>query len=253
MRPNFKQRSHNVDSGFSDASSASLVSSRVFRGSRRPKKSKRGSNGTGSNEKSNKKRIAESLTPSAPLFLTRQQWATQWVILVFFNADSNPPSFRLQSTDGKISQTNAPRDDRSFKLNNNNESQWIEDEVSTVCTSDSTVSDLNVINLSSYKLSLVETQVLARGLSFCPNQNLDKFEVIKDLQLFARKLILKQLYSQDIPVKPDFELQELRALETLIDLLEESDPPRPDRSDRSWTSSGELRSEWATLVAQDHL
>lgn len=61
--------------------------------------------------------------------------------------------------------------------------------------------------LSSYTLSSLQVQVLARGLSFCPNQDIDQFEVIKDLQLFTRKLILKQMYTKEVLTKPDFELK----------------------------------------------
>lgn len=41
----------------------------------------------------------------------------------------------------------------------------------------------------------------------------------------ARKFILKQLYSKETPTKPEFEPEELKALDALIDLLEENDPP----------------------------
>lgn len=54
---------------------------------------------------------------------------------------------------------------------------------------------------------------------------MDKFEVTKDIQFFARKLILKQMYSKDVPQQPRFKSQELEALNSLIELLEENDPP----------------------------
>lgn len=41
--------------------------------------------------------------------------------------------------------------------------------------------NLNVVNLYSCTLSEAEISVLARGLSFCPNQDLDQFEVTKDI------------------------------------------------------------------------
>lgn len=90
---------------------------------------------------------------------------------------------------------------------------------------DPSIQILNVVNLSSYTLSNLETQVLAQRLSFRPNKDIDKFEVIKELQLFARKYILKQIYTKEIPIKPDFEPYELEALDTLIELLEENDTP----------------------------
>lgn len=61
------------------------------------------------------------------------------------------------------------------------------------------------------------------GLSFCPNQDIDQFGVIKDLQLFARKLILKQMYTKEVLMKADFEPYDLEALDTLVELLEEND------------------------------
>lgn len=85
--------------------------------------------------------------------------------------------------------------------------------------------DLNVVNLSSYQLSEIEYSVLSKGLSFCPSQNLNKFEVIKDVQLFARNLILKQIYSKTPPLLPTFESLELQALDALVGLLEENETP----------------------------
>lgn len=69
------------------------------------------------------------------------------------------------------------------------------------------------------------TQVLAHGLSFCPNEDLDKFKVIKDLQLFARKQIPKQLYSKELSKNPQLKPQEIQAIDSLISLLEENDRP----------------------------
>lgn len=75
-------------------------------------------------------------------------------------------------------------------------------------SSDTTVNDihdsstcegeLNVINLSSHKLTTTEQEVLSLGLSFCPNRSLDSFETIKDINLFARKLLLNSLYTKKI-------------------------------------------------------
>lgn len=72
-------------------------------------------------------------------------------------------------------------------------------------------------------LSEEEIGVRKKGLNFCPNQTLDKFEIYKDLHLFIRKLILRKLFQkQGIP--PDCTLQESRALDNLVSLLQESDP-----------------------------
>lgn len=84
------------------------------------------------------------------------------------------------------------------------------------------VTSLNIVNLSSPILSLDEVQVLHKGLSFCPNENLDKFEFVKDLQLFARKFILRNMY-QKPGGQIDLTPRENQALDQLIYLLEESD------------------------------
>lgn len=52
---------------------------------------------------------------------------------------------------------------------------------------DSNIS-LNIVNLSSHTLSTHETDVLMKGLGFCPNENFNKFDLIWDLHLFIRKL-----------------------------------------------------------------
>lgn len=64
--------------------------------------------------------------------------------------------------------------------------------------------------------------VLCKGIRFCPNHDLDKFEIYKDLQLIVRKLLLKSLYHKT-NTNPAQSLQEDRALDQLISLLEESD------------------------------
>lgn len=40
----------------------------------------------------------------------------------------------------------------------------------------------------------MKIQVLQQGFNFCPTHNIDEFEVIKDLQLFGRRLLLKTIY-----------------------------------------------------------
>lgn len=59
-------------------------------------------------------------------------------------------------------------------------------------------------------------------MNFCLSQNLDKFEIYKDLQLFVRKIILKKLYHKQ-QGNADRTPQENQALDHLITLLEESD------------------------------
>lgn len=71
-------------------------------------------------------------------------------------------------------------------------------------------------------LSNEETVILSKALSFCPESDVDKFEVIKDLQFFARKLILKSVYSKDI-MFTDEKTKSDKALDDLISLLDEQD------------------------------
>lgn len=61
----------------------------------------------------------------------------------------------------------------------------------------SDLNDQNVINLSSYNLSEDEIKVLSLGLNFCTEQHIDTFEVVKDLNLFSRNLLLKVMYGRD--------------------------------------------------------
>lgn len=81
--------------------------------------------------------------------------------------------------------------------------------------------DLSIINLSSYPLSEYETSILKKGLNFCPNYTLDKFELYKDLQLFIRKIILKKLYQKE-NTRTNYTPLENQALDQLITLLKES-------------------------------
>lgn len=52
-----------------------------------------------------------------------------------------------------------------------------------------------------------EIEVLSLGLGFCPDQTPDVFEVIKDLNLFVRKLSLKAIHQ-----KAQLQLLSLNAL-----------------------------------------
>ncbi|XP_077339255.1 uncharacterized protein LOC143983433 [Lithobates pipiens] len=95
-----------------------------------------------------------------------------------------------------------------------------------ICHTDSSES-LSVINLSSYVLSSVESDVLARGLTFCPQANLDPFGAITDIQLFARRLLLKSLHAKnttdtDITDWSRFSMREFKALRDLTLLYEEN-------------------------------
>lgn len=48
---------------------------------------------------------------------------------------------------------------------------------------------MNIINLSSYPLNKDEEELLSLDHSFCPHSHMDKFTIIKDVYLFARRLL----------------------------------------------------------------
>ncbi|XP_073414454.1 uncharacterized protein [Dendrobates tinctorius] len=81
-----------------------------------------------------------------------------------------------------------------------------------------------VINLSSHILSNEQVELLEKGLSFSPSQQLDSFTVIKDVHLFARKLILKRFHEKSTMGLSLNSEEEKAALEILESLAEESNP-----------------------------
>lgn len=52
------------------------------------------------------------------------------------------------------------------------------------------------MNLSSVDLTADQVQVLKLGLTFCPSTDLDRFQLIKDIHLFARRLLFKVIYDK---------------------------------------------------------
>lgn len=82
---------------------------------------------------------------------------------------------------------------------------------------------MNIINLSSHILSAEERALLSKGLSFCPASNLNIFKVIKDLNLFARKLLLKSMYAKNKSQSKVPTTQGDNDLDVLLSLLEEQD------------------------------
>lgn len=65
---------------------------------------------------------------------------------------------------------------------------------------------------------------MSKGLTFCPNRKLDKFETIKDLHLYTRKLLLRSMYDKEKPGSDGCRsLSERQALANLNALLEQSD------------------------------
>lgn len=84
----------------------------------------------------------------------------------------------------------------------------------------------------------METRVLSRGLSFCPQENFDLFEVMTDLQLSVRKLLLKCTYAKnDIEIDTTdwfkYTMREFKALLDLTLVFQENNTIDPNRSDRS--------------------
>lgn len=65
--------------------------------------------------------------------------------------------------------------------------------------------------------------VLSKGLSFCPESDTDKFEIVKDLQLFTRKLLLKSIYNRDTPPTQQEKTHNEMDLYNLIELVDEQD------------------------------
>lgn len=86
-----------------------------------------------------------------------------------------------------------------------------------------------ILNLSSYTLTNDETNVLQLGLTFCPDTNVDRFKVIKDIHLFARRLLYKTIYHKPVNVEHvatstglnDLTIREIQALHELMELWEE--------------------------------
>ena len=66
--------------------------------------------------------------------------------------------------------------------------------------------------------------LLTKGLSFCPVAPLDTFEIIKDIHLFARKLLLKSLYSKPkTEISPTSAQQHKEDMDLLLSLCDEAD------------------------------
>lgn len=81
---------------------------------------------------------------------------------------------------------------------------------------------MKVINLSSHSLSLEETQVLSLGLSFYPTAEIDRVTVIKDLNLFARKILLCSMFDKSPNPEHKLSMRECKDLHDLTLLHEES-------------------------------
>ncbi|KAG8594979.1 hypothetical protein GDO81_001384 [Engystomops pustulosus] len=92
--------------------------------------------------------------------------------------------------------------------------------------------EMQIINLFHHALTGAQTSAFRKGFHFCLTTRMNKFEVIKDLHLFGRKLIFKKIFSQTKELRGDggrvapVEL-EARDLE-MIQLLEELSGDAPE-------------------------
>ncbi|XP_073437065.1 uncharacterized protein [Dendrobates tinctorius] len=76
--------------------------------------------------------------------------------------------------------------------------------------------NLKVINLSTHIFSPVEINLLNKGLMFCPTPLFDQFTAIKDLNLFARKLLFKRHFHDETI----FQLFPTEAEQEALDILD---------------------------------
>lgn len=86
--------------------------------------------------------------------------------------------------------------------------------------------DWKVIDPSSFRLETRHIQLLRKGMSFSPTDNMDEFMVYKDVVLFLRKIFFKALYSQEdnsLTHTSQPEEDNEIALNILISLLEENE------------------------------
>lgn len=89
---------------------------------------------------------------------------------------------------------------------------------------------LKMINLSMHILTTAEEEILSLGLTFCPTQELDHFEISKGLHLFTN---YKFLFCEERKKKKDdrllreqwkdFKVRDFGALRDLTDLLDETE------------------------------
>ncbi|KAM4035374.1 uncharacterized protein ACNLHF_014494 isoform 2-T2 [Anomaloglossus baeobatrachus] len=86
-----------------------------------------------------------------------------------------------------------------------------------------------VINLSQHLLSTSQIDVLSRGLSFSPSNAFHCFTAVKDLYIFARKVILTKLHNRRTQhFSGPLDLREQQAIQDLEELLDEAAPSTLD-------------------------
>lgn len=84
--------------------------------------------------------------------------------------------------------------------------------------------DLKFINLSEFTLNQNHLKLLQKDLSFSPSNNMDEFEVFKDISFFLRKTLLRAIHEQR-QIKPNSaeNEREKQSLQELIELLNENE------------------------------
>ncbi|XP_056391002.1 uncharacterized protein LOC130284574 [Hyla sarda] len=92
---------------------------------------------------------------------------------------------------------------------------------------------LKVINLSDITLTNTQCEVLSLGLSFSPSCSINTFDTIKDLHLFARKLIFKKMFHPQSSSAVCSTREDLHTLQMLEELAAESNIS----NDKKWFPS----------------
>lgn len=101
-----------------------------------------------------------------------------------------------------------------------------------------------VFNISKRLLNEEEINLLSKGLNFSPNRHFDLFHTILDVNRFSRLLTLKKHFGgsreEDVPGNlgesgesppSPISFNEVCALQDLITLADDSDPPPMDPTD----------------------
>lgn len=115
-------------------------------------------------------------------------------------------------------------------------------------------SQLNIINLSSHLLTTDKISVLSKGFTFCPNNKLDTFEVIKDLHVYARKLLLKSKFEKEkLGSEGCRTYSQQQTLDNLNSLLEESDPRDPIDLESLLKQATDPSTETTTTITKSSL
>ncbi|XP_069604638.1 uncharacterized protein [Ranitomeya imitator] len=82
-----------------------------------------------------------------------------------------------------------------------------------------------VVNLSQHRITETQLRLLEKGLTFSPSCRLDPFTAVKDLHLFARKLIFKKFHYKKKTGDMIATGEENETLQILESLLDENTTP----------------------------